>query len=567
MKKSILVLLLTVSVIAITGCSQKNLTDSVTTEPGVTKTITLTPTPTIEATPTLSPIASDDNLYPAYVYENGNRKYGYIDRTGTFIIQPQYLIASDFSEGIALVTEDNRNKYINKSGEVIFEGSDDLYISAPFVDGVAVFTKFDGTTTKFGYLDTQGNILLDPIYDRADDFNEDGTAFVMVNGNYDKINKSGGIIESYDVSSRHSNILEFKDGYIIYEDPDTQTTGVSDYKGNVILTPSKNADIYPMYNSIIYLGNDLFGVGDNSKGYTFPSLRPYAIFNNKGEQVTDYKFYDVTAFNNEYASVTDDKYTYFINTKGEVATELIKLEGNGTLTINGDVIEASLDGELIYMNRDGSIFWQSRTPQKYDTGLIVNSAKINPNKLVSVQYPVLEGLSSTELQDDINLKLKKLFVNPRKDITIDEGLSVQDSFQSELLGDMLIINRQGYDYYYGAAHGMPIKDYYHINLSTGDIYDLQDLFIDGADYIGHISQIISKRMEEAKDNDKYMYFDGFSKISDKQFFHLTSDGLVIYFYPYDIAPYAAGFPEFLISYDELKDIINYDGPMYKAFQN
>lgn len=565
MRKSLFVLLLTVSVIAVAGCAKKNQVDSVTTDPAPTANITNTPAPTLEITPTTAPVADNDNLYPAYVYENGNKKYGYIDETGAFVIQPKYLTSSEFSDGIALVTEDNVNKYINTTGEVIFEGSDSLYISAPFENGAAVFTKYEDTTTKFGYIDIQGNVLLEPIYDRADNFNEDGTAFVMVNGKYEKINKSGDILETYNVSNRYSNILEFKDGYIIYEDPDTQTEGVIDYKGNVILTPSKNASTYPMYHSIYYLGNDLFGVGDSSKEYTFTTLRPYAIFNNKGEQVTDYKFYDLSTFNHEYASATDNKFTYFINTKGEVATDLIKLEGTGTLILNGDVIEASLDGDLMYMNKDGSIFWQSRTPQTYDNGLIVDSIKIKPNKFVSVIYPVLGGLSSSEIQDSINQKLKKLFVNPRKDLTTDDNLAVQDSFQSELLGNMLIINRKGYDYYFGAAHGMPVNDYYHINLTTGDIYDLQDLFIVGADYKDQISKIIKARMEESKNNDEYMYFDGFSEISDNQFFHLTKDGIKIYFYPYDIAPYAAGFPEFLITYDELKDIINYDGDMYKAF--
>lgn len=563
MKKSLIVLFI-LAAIAVTGCGKQKAADTTNVEAVVNEEATVTPSPTALATPTPIPI-SNDSLYPAYVTENGVRKYGYINQSGSFIIEPKYTTATDFSDGIALVKDETESKYINIAGNVIFKGTDDVYISSPFVNGAAVFTTFNDTTSKFGYLDTQGNILLESIYDRADDFKEDGTAFVIVNGKYEKINKSGDIIDSSNVNNRYSYILDFKDGYIIYEDPDTQTAGVVDYKGNVILTPPANQDIYPVYNSIIYLGNNLFGVGDNSKNYTYFAARPYAIFDNKGNQITDYKFYDLSPFHNGYASVTDDNYTYFINEKGETAADLPKLEGRGTLTLMGNVIKAEIDGDLIYMTKDGTYFWQAILPQKLENGLILDNVKVKPNKFVTVYYPVLEGLSSKEVQDKINQELKKLFTDSRKNLTKDDELSVEDTFQGELLGNMLIINRIGYDYYFGAAHGMPLKDYYHIDLSDGQIYSLPDLFLEGSDYVGVINKIIKSRIEEAQKDDNSLYFDGFETILKDQFFHLTRDGIVIYFYPYDIAGYAAGFQEFLISYDDLKNVINYNGPMWKAF--
>jgi len=196
--------------------------------------------------------------------------------------------------------------------------------------------------------------------------------------------------------------------------------------------------------------------------------------------------------------------------------------------------------------------------------LNVNSKKFKPNKFVTVYYPILEGLSSQEVQDNINQQLKKIFTDSRKNITREDELSVEDTFQSELLSNMLIINRLGYDYNFGAAHGMPLRDYYHIDLSTGKLYSLKDLFEDNADYVSAINKIVSQRIKDAQKSEDSMYFDGFSTITEDQYFHLTKDGIAIYFYPYDIAPYAAGFPEFLISCNDLKDIINYNGPMWKA---
>jgi hypothetical protein len=50
-----------------------------------------------------------------------NEKYGYIDRTGRFIITPQFDGASGFVEGIAKVKVGNKEGYINKAGEVFMK--------------------------------------------------------------------------------------------------------------------------------------------------------------------------------------------------------------------------------------------------------------------------------------------------------------------------------------------------------------------------------------------------------------------------------------------------------------
>lgn len=43
------------------------------------------------------------------------------------------------------------------------------------------------------------------------------------------------------------------------------------------------------------------------------------------------------------------------------------------------------------------------------------------------------------------------------------------------------------------------------------------------------------------------------------------DKLAIYFEPYEIAAYAAGFPTFYIPYDEMIDIIDTEGEFWKSF--
>lgn len=565
MKKSLVLLLFLVCLTLFTGCKKHKPSDNPVNIAANHNVITITPTPTSEPSPSITPITTT-NLFPAYVTIEGVKKYGYIDDTGTFVIEPKYNAVSDFSEGLALVTDENETKYINTNEEVIFTNTENIYLSSSFVNGAAVINQYDNTTSKYGYIDTSGNIILEPIYDRADDFNEDGTAFVIVNGKYEKINKTGDILDSTKINSRYSNILDFKDGYIIYEDPDTQTAGVIDYKGNIIIAPPSTHDIYPIYKAIMDLGNGLFGVGDTSKSYNYYTLRPYAIMDATGEQVTDYNFFDLSAFHNGYASTTDDNNTYFINEKGAIIASLPKVLGRGTLTMMGNVIQSDIDGMLSYLTLDGTTIWNSLSPLQLTDDITINSVKFKSNKFVTVYYPVIEGLPSKEVTNKINLTLKKKFTSSRKDLTIEDELSVEDSFQAELLHSILIINHKGYDYYFGAAHGMPIKNYYHFDLSSGELFSLSDLFHEGADYVSAISNIIGNKIEQAQKSEDSLYFDGFSTITKNQYFHLTAEGLVIYFYPYDIAPYAAGFPEFLITYDELANLINYSSPLWIALQ-
>ena len=52
----------------------------------------------------------------------------------------------------------------------------------------------------------------------------------------------------------------------------------------------------------------------------------------------------------------------------------------------------------------------------------------------------------------------------------------------------------------------------------------------------------------------------FKSIEDKQKFYIQDDNIVVYFDLYDIAPYAAGIPEFIINVNKIDHILK---PEYK----
>jgi len=67
-----------------------------------------------------------------------NEKYGYIDKTGKMVIEPQFDIAEDFSEGLATVKKYGKWEFINKTGKaVIGPQFDQFYVVCGFSEGLA----------------------------------------------------------------------------------------------------------------------------------------------------------------------------------------------------------------------------------------------------------------------------------------------------------------------------------------------------------------------------------------------------------------------------------------------
>jgi len=130
----------------------------------------------------------EEGLAPAQEADSG--KWGYIDRTGNFVIQPQYKFAFSFSEGLAGVWfEPTGGGYIDHSGRLVIQG----FGGGAVHDGlVPIRTKekkifadktgvelFDAPgdawpvgggliafmrNGRMGFMDRQGVVIIQPIY-------------------------------------------------------------------------------------------------------------------------------------------------------------------------------------------------------------------------------------------------------------------------------------------------------------------------------------------------------------------------------------------------------------------
>lgn len=506
---------------------------------------------------TKAPVQTADDLYPAFQIINGAKVYGYINSTGEFAIKPSFDTAGDFHNGLAVVCMNDQYLAVDTKGSILCSNDSPIQ---DFQNGMAVFSKYSDNYLLYGYIDSRGKETIQPQYRLAGNFSKDNTAYVYSgSGKYALIDKNGKILEHYDLDKNFIPTF-IQDGYVIYYKKDSADYGVINMKGEEIFKPE--------YCEITYLGSNLFALKkSDDEVFGMTSAIPAALFKGSGEQLTDYILYDIKGFNNGAASVTDSDSTYFIGTDGKVLTGLPQLEGRGTAELFGEVIKAEVDGKLTYYRKDQSVIWKEETDHVLTAGITAKEIKFKPNKYAYVYYPQLEGLNDTSVQTRINTELKSIFTDSRKELKEKDMLSVSDSFRASLMKNLLVIEKDGYDYPFGAAHGMPIKEFYYIDTTNGTFYTFKDLFLADSGYVQKINEFITAEINDQSKKENAMFFpDTFKGISESPYFMLSENALTIYFTPYEIAAYAAGFPEFKIPFEDIYDYIDFNGAFWNAFR-
>lgn len=219
---------------------------------------------------------------------------GYVDRSGKWVIEPQFSTANNFHEGLAAVGKNSStvpilNGYIDKRGEWVIEPQ---YLEAgDFNDGLAAVSKVDweikikyGNETSegspsylTGYIDKSGELSIPPKYEEGHEF-VNGKAFVS---EYENIKLGDTVI----YSSRPID-------YITDEAGNQYVTGVElacdalhtkfiDTSGNEVEAE------YPPGVTALYDGRGLYYNSDNGK---------YGYLNKNGVEVIEAVFEEAGSF-------------------------------------------------------------------------------------------------------------------------------------------------------------------------------------------------------------------------------------------------------------------------------
>ncbi|MDF2699600.1 MAG: repeat-containing protein [Haloplasmataceae bacterium] len=555
------------------------------------------------------------HLYHAYINSINGKEYGYIDELGNFQIEPNFEDANDFQEnGIAIVElglsglidqtghyileptyenispfNDQRATIVDKNGFGVIDELGKLvtnksydYINS-YQGQRALFYKMNKDTILYGYLDINGNEVIQAIYLNGTDF-INGKAVVKLKENeYYLVNPFGKILHAY----KFAYVGNYGDDYLAFKLTDDGLYGYIDESGKVMISPIYtyalpfinsraivhiNNDFYglidkkgnyiikPIYNTMNYLGDDRYAVGNNliqDKPYLGYK---YALASSNGEILTKVIFTQILDFKDGVASASDDFNTYFINLNGEKVDNLPIISGQGTLAIVNGLIKVDQDFVLFYIDQLGKVIYKPNDVIKIKPTIQVVINKYKPNKDYLVYYPFLTGVNKN-INQMLKIKSQVKYINPTEKLDYSYYGNFEISFYQK---NLLSIKFEGYYFPFGAAHGMPYRAYCHIDLEKGVCFELIDLFKENLDYVKGLSEIISNKIKNDNKYD-YLFPDAFKGIIQNQPFYVDDEALYLYFEPYDIAPYAAGFPTFKINYDEIKEFINYSGDLWKAF--
>ena len=195
------------------------------------------------------------------------------------------------------------------------------------------------------------------------------------------------------------------------------------------------------------------------------------------------------------------------------------------------------------------------------------------NKFIkaNLKIPVLE-IANKDIQNSINKKIES-DITEFYNSSLKEAENYFDDFpeaenQFVLSSDFEVKKSTAqlfsilikYYKYSGGAHGSYEYVPYNVELNSGKLLVLKDIFKENSKYQEIINQEISKQIKElniknnlTEDSTQLYTFKG---IKEEQKFYLQDDKIVIFFDLYDIAPYVAGIPEFSIGRDVLENILS-----------
>lgn len=111
---------------------------------------------------------------------------GYVDATGAEVIKPQFIMGSEFSDGLAAVRKDRLLGYIDRTGEFAIPPS--FEYGNEFSDGLAGVQLPEG---KWGFIDKTGKVVIPGSYNWIYGGFREGVAEVTVEGRVRYINRKG----------------------------------------------------------------------------------------------------------------------------------------------------------------------------------------------------------------------------------------------------------------------------------------------------------------------------------------------------------------------------------------
>ena len=316
-----------------------------------------------------------------------DKKYGCIDRNGNYIIEPKMgYLGFDYSDehGVYLTTVDSQGN----SKEGIIDPTTGKWVIEPKFESLGIFkgslasfwsTDADGNR-NIGFIDASGSIVVPPIYYRIGDFSNGMTA-VCINNKFGYIDDTGAVV--IEPQFRYAN--DFYDDGIAYIQGKNGGYGFIDKSGKIIVEPELYEIDYR--NGFAENGLALAGVETSEEDVM------YGFIDKTGKWVIEPTFPRARSFSKNglaAAAVIDDsghRIWGYIDAGGSFVIEPVfniakDFDDTGLAVIS--IAEQDSDGKYIYYDgiidsngdfvaepKYGFIYYDDITGKLYDEDLIL----------------------------------------------------------------------------------------------------------------------------------------------------------------------------------------------------
>lgn len=224
---------------------------------------------------------------PVLASDQPEYRWGFIDKTGKMVMEPQFEDAGPFSQGLAMVQKkvdgNWRYGFINPEGKTVidFEYED----AGTFSEGLAPVRIPDNSplleklgqsaSRKWGYIDLTGKLIIEPKFDNAKTFS-DGLAPVADGIKYGYVDRTGNWV----IKPNYDMACPFVNG----------RAAVMTSDGTGFLSIQSQSDIYKVqggkWTYINKKGEVAFGSFE-SCGIFYDGISPVALGPNQGKSVPD----------------------------------------------------------------------------------------------------------------------------------------------------------------------------------------------------------------------------------------------------------------------------------------
>jgi hypothetical protein len=224
----------------------------------------------------------------ALAMRKGEKKWGYIDRSGEFVISPRFATSPNgyvwsFQEGFAKIEVSRKVGYIDHSGEFAiaprFLDGESFHDGMPrvLVEGPCVYvrtgtgypdsgilpkgTKEPGQlpACKYAFIDKSGRIITDQRFEDARDFAE-GLAPVRIGGYWGYIEKNGKAV----ILPRFDSAEPFADGLALVSEHDKR--GYIDHSGVYAIRPQfSSADSFVEGRAVVSDGKSYWYIDHDGR--------------------------------------------------------------------------------------------------------------------------------------------------------------------------------------------------------------------------------------------------------------------------------------------------------------